>query len=77
MIHCPVFRKNKSFFFTTPAPVPHPGWTLKAFQEYCRMEMETAGFNLKAPIKCIYDPRSGDVVFWQENFDISFSYSLN
>ena len=77
MMHCPIFRKNKSFFLSTQAPAPHLGWTLKAFQEYCRIEMEAAGFNFKAPVKCVYDPKSGDVVFWQENSEISFSYSLN
>jgi hypothetical protein len=75
----PVFRTNKSFFFDNSPPHPHRGWTLKAFQDFCREEMLDAGFDLSRKIQCRYDPRSGNVVFWQEPpeaFDF-FPYSEN
>lgn len=62
----PVIRANKSFFFDNSPPAPHRGWTLQAFQDYCREEMVEAGFDLSRKISCRYDPRSGNVVFWQE-----------
>jgi hypothetical protein len=75
----PVFRTHKSFFFDHAPPHPHRGWTLKAFQDYCREEMRDAGFDLTCKILCRYDPRSGNVVFWQEldEDSDSYSYSVN
>jgi hypothetical protein len=62
----PVFRTHKSFFFNNDAPYPHKGWTLQAFQDFCREEMLAAGFDMDRKIQCRYDPRSGNVTFWQE-----------
>ena len=63
---CPVFRTHKSFFFKNEAPYPHKGWTVDAFQDYCRKEMLQAGFDLTRRISCVYSPLTGYVVFWQE-----------
>ena len=73
----PKLKRHKSFFFDNPAPAPHKGWTIEAFQDYCRAEMEAAGFDLRPKISCRYDPRSGFVVFWQELEDVAYPYSLN
>lgn len=73
----PVFKKNKSFFLTNPAPLPHAGWTIAAFREYCRAELEELGFDLKRPLSCAYDHKSGDMVFWQESTVVPMSYSVN
>jgi len=77
----PIFRSHKSFFFDNSPPAPHRGWTVKAFQDYCRAEMEDAGFDLSRKVFCRYDPRSGNVVFWQEPPEevdvVHYSYSQN
>jgi hypothetical protein len=77
----PIFRTHKSFFFDNSPPPPHRGWTVKAFQDYCKAEMEDAGFDLSRKVFCRYDPRSGNVVFWQEPEEevdfVHFSYSQN
>jgi len=62
----PVYRTHKNFFFDNSPPYPHRGWTLQAFQDFCKDEMEEAGFDLSRQISCRYDPRSGNVTFWQE-----------
>jgi hypothetical protein len=74
-----VFRTHKSHFFNDTPPPPHKGWTLQAFQDYCREEMIEAGFDLSRKITCRYDPRTGNVVFWQEPAEEveQFTFSLN
>jgi hypothetical protein len=75
----PIFRTDKRFFFDHSPPPPHRGWTLKAFQDYCREQMLDAGFDMTRKISCMYDSKSGKVVFWQEATDDSpaLTYSLN
>lgn len=75
----PIFRTDKKFFFDNSPPPPHKGWTLKAFQDYCRVELIEAGFDLTRKISCAYDPKSGKVAFWQEPSEDSntFAYSVN
>jgi len=78
----PIFRQNKKFFFDNKPPAPHKGWTLQAFQDYCRVEMEAVGFDLTRHILCRYDSKSGNVVFWQEPRDafgdaVRYSYGVN
>ncbi len=80
--HVAVYRVNKSFFFNNDPPPPHKGWTLSAFQEFCRLELEQAGFDLTRNLSVRYDPRDGKVVFWQEpvkenKYDAYFVLSEN
>jgi hypothetical protein len=79
----PVVRMHKNFFFDNDPPHPHKGWSLQAFQDFCREEMLEAGFDLERPFQCRYDPRSGNVTFWQEpvaqdeDEDLVFFYNRN
>jgi hypothetical protein len=75
----PVFRTHKSFFFDNSPPEPHKGWSLQAFQDFCKEEMLDAGFDLTRKIACRYDPKSGNVTFWQEPPEDAdqFPYSVN
>lgn len=77
MSFCPRFRKHKSFFFENRAPLPHKGWTVEAFQQYCRAEMEAEGFDLTKPMRCAYNWQTGYMVFWQELEDVAYPYSMN
>jgi hypothetical protein len=74
-----IFRTHKSHFFNDTPPPPHESWTLQAFQDYCRDQMVEAGFDLSRKISCRYDPRTGNVVFWQEPAEEveQFTFSLN
>jgi hypothetical protein len=74
-----VFRTHKNHFSNDTPPPPHNGWTLQAFQNYCREEMIEAGSDLSRKISCRYDPKNGNVFFWQEPTEgvEQFTFSLN
>ena len=73
----PKFKKHRSFFFENTAPLPHKGWTLAAFQQFCRSEMEAAGFDLTKRVCCSYSPLSVFVTFCQEPNDFFYPWSPN
>lgn len=73
----PMVVIDREFFFQNKPNPPHKGWTLAAFQDYCREQLIAAGFNLKVPLKVVYDPVKKVVVFWQEYVQLNYSYSLN
>lgn len=71
-----IHRFPYNYFLENPAPEPHEGWTLEAFQEYCHSVLLEEGFVLSRPMKCKWDGRTREIVFVQEPSDL-LSTSIN